>query len=284
MAKRTIPATVTIIGPGSLGSVLAGAFHSAGYRIEELVVRSASRSKRASQKLATRLGARLAVLPAARLTADVIWICVPDDAIATVAAVIGRRLSRRQTLLHSSGVLTSDILRHGDYVVASAHPMMSFTRALPAPLKGVGFALEGDRRAVSIARKLIAVCGGDSFAIAPRQKVLYHAFGSFCSPLLLATLVAAESVGKAAGIKQSKLRTLSAPIMRKTLENYLAEGGGKALSGPLRRGDTATIERHLQALQAMPEIKRIYVALSRFAVERLPGKDKAKLLKLLATS
>jgi len=286
---------VTLVGCGSLGTSLASSLHGAGIRIDEIIVRSKNprpknahsknaRLKNLSKRVAGSLGARLRTLSDAELYAQVIWICTPDDVIEDVAKEISSRLSAKQVLLHSSGALNSDILRYGKAAVASAHPMMSFTRGKAISLHGVAFALEGDLKATRMAAKLVARCGGEFFGISSTHKTLYHVFASACSPLLTALLLAGEEIGKAAHIAPGKLRKLSKPIVTRTLENYFAHGAAEALSGPLRRGDVATIRRHLDALALTktPEIRAIYVALSRLAVKKLPVKNKRELEKALA--
>src|SRR5438552_18346892 len=77
--------TIAIVGPGNLGSSLAVALGEAGYRIRELVIRDGSRSRKQAAALARKLGARLSEISQAAFEADVIWLCVSDDAIAPLA-------------------------------------------------------------------------------------------------------------------------------------------------------------------------------------------------------
>ncbi len=116
--------------------------------------------------------------------------------------------------------------------------------------------------------------GGTTYAIKKRNKVLYHAFGSFASPLVIALMASLERVAKAAGIKPENIKTMMVPLLWQTLRNYLQHDAGAAFSGPLARGDVATVRRHLEELKAVPEARAVYVALASAALKNLPVKNR----------
>jgi predicted short-subunit dehydrogenase-like oxidoreductase (DUF2520 family) len=277
--------TVSIVGPGRLGSALAVHLARAGWEIRFLVVRSRKRLSRETVPLARRLKAKIVALGELPLDSDLVWITVPDDAIATVAAKLAATQKwRGRTVFHSSGALTSDVLsplRAKGARVASVHPGMTFVRKSMPTLKGVPFAMEGDAAAVRLAKKIVTDVGGRAFKIRAENKVLYHAFDTFASPMVIALMTALEQVGKAAGIRPDDLRTMSGPLLRQTLENYLQHGPAAAFSGPLVRGDVATVRTHLTALGRVPEARDAYLALARAAVKFLPVKHRAGLRRQL---
>ncbi len=237
-------------------------------------------------KLARRIKAKIVALGEAPLATEVVWITVPDDAIAGVASGLAQTQDwRGRTVFHSSGALTSEVLkplRAKGARVASVHPGMTFVRQAVPRLEGVPFGVEGDAAAVRLAKKIVRDLGGTAYQINARDKVLYHAFGAFASPMLVALMTALEQVGEAAGIKLSELKTMAAPLLRQTLANYLEHGAAAAFSGPLVRGDVATVRRHLAALKKVPEAREAYVSLSRAAVKFLPAKNRAALKKELS--
>jgi predicted short-subunit dehydrogenase-like oxidoreductase (DUF2520 family) len=155
--------------------------------------------------------------------------------------------------------------------------MNTFVAASKPDLTGTPFALEGDKEAVrmaeSLAKKLTD--GGEVFHIKPENKVLYHAIGSFSSPLLVSLLEAGEQVARAAGITDAN--AVRGAILRRTLDNYLLNGAANAFSGPIRRGDAATVRKHLEALAKHPDLQEIYQALAKNALKRLPVRDRALL-------
>lgn len=279
--------TITIVGAGNLGSAMARALHAAGYRIEEIVHRGGASARRA-RSLAREVGGRAVTLNEARLAADLIWICAGDSAIAAAAAQLAPRGDwKGKTAFHSSGALGSGELkplRDGGASVASIHPMMTFVRHARPELAGVTFAIEGDARAARLARRIALDLGGRAVSIEARCKPLYHAFGAFTSPLVIATLAAAERVARKAGMRQAAARAAIAPILMQTIRNYQAHGPADAFSGPLVRGDVATVRRHLEALKSVPEARAAYVALARSALKTLPVKRKREIAALLSKS
>ena len=158
--------------------------------------------------------------------------------------------------------------------MASVHPSMTFVRG-PAPqMSGVAFAVEGDPAATRLAKRIVEDLGGTTYAIKKRNKVLYHAFGSFASPLVIALMASLERVAKAAGIRPTDIKTMMVPLLRQTLRNYLQHDAASAFSGPLVRGDIATVRRHLEELKAVPEARAVYVALAGAALKNLPVKNR----------
>jgi len=276
---------IAIVGAGSLGTALATALRIAGYRISEIVSRDQPSSLRRARKLARAVGARPSTLHQADLTADIVWLCVPDRKIASCASALARTMDwHRKLAFHSSGALTSDELkplRQSGAAVASAHPLMTFVPGVTPTLRGVPFAMEGDPEAVRVAASVVRGLSGESFKIAKRDKPAYHAWGAFTSPLLIAALVTAEQVAGLACIKQTLARRRMLPIIGQSLANYVRKGPAGAFSGPIVRGDTAVIAKHLRILQRLPEAKKVYIALARTAIHNLPTKNRRAIEKLL---
>jgi predicted short-subunit dehydrogenase-like oxidoreductase (DUF2520 family) len=276
--------SIAIVGAGSLGSAIAVALNKAGYHIAEIVTRPLPASRRRAQKLATRVGAKIAhsVDP---LRSDVVWLCVPDREIRGCA----ERLARRgewsgKIVFHSSGALGSRELRalqSRGAAVASVHPLMTFVAGVIPDLPGVPFATEGDVAAVRVARSIVRTLDGEAFAIKEKHKAAYHAWGAFTSPLLLSLWVTAERVAELAGVPRADARKRMLPIVRQTLANYAERGPDHAFSGPIIRGDVATLVKNLKALKRLPEAKNVYLALARSAVRNLPAKNPKKLRQAL---
>jgi len=273
--------SVAIVGPGRLGAVLAEALRAAGYRVEELI----SRNPQHHRPLARRLHTQSVSIDRARLTADLVWFCVPDREIEKAAGQLANHASWKGKLaFHSSGALTSDalgVLRCNGATVASVHPLMTFVGRSDTSLTGVPFGIEGDASATRAARKIVRELGGNSFAVSKKNKVLYHGWGTFLSPLFISLLVASERVANNAGIPPHAARQKALPILRQTLENYAAFGAAQSFSGPIVRGDVATVRGHLQELKKSTGLRRVYAALARVALRHLPTEDRRGLERLL---
>lgn len=299
MAERRRRPRVTVVGAGNWGNALAFALHNAKIPVAEIVIR---RKSRVNVRLAAAIGARLTTLDRAQLNAEIFWLCTPDSAISEVAAALSARLQQREQVkkrnpgtapivFHSSGALTAnemDALRPVHAALASVHPLMTFpTRAKPKqaaasrPLAGVPFAIEGDANACRTAKKLVRAIGGEPFTIRPESKVLYHAFGAFTSPLLAALLAVAAETAAAAGWPSRQARARMRPIVERTIRNFFDDGPSKSFSGPIARGDIATVARHLEALQAHPRVAAVYRELSRFAIQAFPSAHTVQMQRLL---
>jgi predicted short-subunit dehydrogenase-like oxidoreductase (DUF2520 family) len=273
-----------------LASALAVSLHGAGYKIDQVVARGQAASLRRARRLAREVRATAVSFAGTHIRADVIWFCVPDGAIASAAAsLIGAADWKEKVTLHSSGALTSselDVLHQRGAAVASVHPLMTFVRGSRPPLAGVPFAVEGDPKAVRTARAIIRDLRGQPFAIRKKkdQKEVYHAWGMFASPLLTALLAASERVAMAAGVTRKAARERMLPILTQTLSNYSRLGAPSSFSGPIARGDVATVRKHLKVLQRVPGAREVYIALARSALRDLPAKNRAPLDKLLGTN
>jgi predicted short-subunit dehydrogenase-like oxidoreductase (DUF2520 family) len=287
LGKLPAKPRIAIVGAGNLASALAVALQGAGYGIDQIISRgsAASLSLQRARRLAREVGASAVAAVRAQIRAEIVWFCVPDGAIAGAAASLaGAADWKGKVALHSSGALTSDelvVLRELGVAVASVHPLMTFVRGSRPSLVGVPFAVEGNPKAVRAARAIVLDLCGKPFAIRKQEKAAYHAWGMFASPLLTALLAASERAAVAAGVSRKAARQRMLPILRQTLANYAALGAPGSFSGPIARGDTATVGKHLKVLLGVPGAREVYVALARAALRDLPVKRRAALEKTL---
>jgi predicted short-subunit dehydrogenase-like oxidoreductase (DUF2520 family) len=275
---------ITLAGSGNLAQALGPALKAAGYRVQAVAFRDTAASRKRAKLLARRLRTKATALKN-EPSSDFLWLCHTDDALPELARQLaGQSGWRGKIVFHSSGALTSAVLsplqRAGAYT-ASLHPMMTFVPGIRQRFQNVPFAVEGDRRAVAVARQIVARLGGRVFTIRKSAKVLYHALGSFSSPLLVATLVTAERVGQGAGLTRDQTRRIIAPILQQTLKNYLEQGAPAAFSGPIKRGDLNTVRRHLRELRRVPAASEVYRALVQSALRDLPSTRARELAKLV---
>lgn len=277
--------SIAIVGAGRLGAALATELTRAGYTISEIVSRNNAASKRKAAALGRKVHALHSTVDNARLNAEVIWFCVPDREIKKAAHQLASAIDwKGKIAYHSSGALLSDeldILRKRGATVASLHPMMTFVSGSIPSLKGVPFAMEGDAAAIHAARPIVRDLHGEAFSISKQYKAAYHAWGSFASPLLVATLVTAEQLARAAGLSAREARRRMVPIVKQTIANYEMLGPAGAFSGPIVRGDTEIVRKHLRILKNVPEARDVYLALARAAMRYLPVRNRALLKKAL---
>ena len=276
--------SISIVGVGRVGTALARRLAQAGYRIDEVVCRDQTSSRRKAARLARQLGAKSRTAGNARLDADAVWFCVPDNEISRVASAFAVREWEGKIAFHASGIVSSDALaalsRRGASV-ASVHPLMTFVPGSTPEFSGVLFGVEGDRRAIAYARKVIRRLDGFPVQIQKRDKAAYHSFATMSCPMLVSLLTAAERVGAFAGIPTGAARRGMIPIIRQTLKNYSEAGPATSFTGPLARGDLGTVEKHLQALSRSPDALDCYIALARAALKSLPSRRRGELTRVL---
>jgi predicted short-subunit dehydrogenase-like oxidoreductase (DUF2520 family) len=278
--------SIAIIGAGRLGTSLALALHQAGYPIREIVSRSRAASIKPAKALAGKVKSNASTIAKAELDADLLWLTVPDSQISAIARQLAaKKLNSPKTIFHSSGALASDELnplRKQGIFVASVHPLMTFIRGAIPSLQSVPFAVEGDRKAIRMAQTIARDLGGQPFTIPARAKPLYHAWGAFLSPLLVAALITSEQVARAAGLSTRQARQKMMPIVRQTFANYAALGPAASFSGPLVRGDAHILRRHLSHLKKVPAARAVYLALTAAALRQLPTRRRTELSRILA--
>ena len=260
--RRPAGPAVGIVGPGRAGLGLALALAKAGVR----VLGVHGRHERAVPR-----GVRLSVggPPPWLGEADVVLLAVGDDALAGVVADIARTglLRPGQVVLHLSGALTSAVLAPLERLgacVGSMHPLMTVSvdpARAARHLRGATFALEGGLEAVGAADGLVRALGGVPAMIAPEAKAAYHAGAVFASNYVVTALAAAERLLVEAGIPAETAREGLLPLARATLENVASLGPAAALTGPIARGDAATVRRHREVMGA--DERRLYDALAR---------------------
>jgi predicted short-subunit dehydrogenase-like oxidoreductase (DUF2520 family) len=275
--------SVSIIGLGNWGSSLARALTDAQIPLREVVVPGGASARKTALPLTN--------LDRARLDADVLWLCVPDKAIARVTARLVRSAGDRgledQIVVHSSGALSAGVLQAAAKAgasVGSMHPLMSFPTRTPVTIKGVSFAVEADPASSRVLNQLVRRIGGRPFAIKAANKALYHAVGVLSSPLLVSHLAAAYEAAARAGFSPRQARRLIEPIARATLDNFFRNGSARSFSGPIARGDVDTIRLHLQALKPHPILASVYRSLALYALDTLPSPGRKAGRKALEAS
>ncbi len=181
---------------------------------------------------------------------DVVLLCVPDRAIAEVAAEV----AVGPWIAHTSGATPLAALDPHDRRFG-LHPLQTFTmRRGPEQLDGAYAAVtaEGDE-ARAIGFELARTLGLEPFVLEDSRRAAYHAGAAVASNYLVTLRRAAGALLESAGAPSKALE----PLMRRTIENDFE------LTGPIERGDWATVEQHLDAIGAeRPELEAAYRALA----------------------
>ena len=266
-ATGAAPHVVGIIGPGRAGVGLALALFRAGYD----VFLHGRRKKPVPKPLKLTVGAENEP-PAWIAQTGVVILAVRDDAIRPLAEALARAGALRpaQVVLHLSGAQGQEAL--GPLVgsgaaLGSLHPLQTISDPEHAAerLKGAWAAVEGMPRAVQVAEALAHDLGLRPFHIASKVKPIYHASAVFASNYFVVVEAVAQRLLRHAGLSDAEAWQALRPLVEGTLENLSRQQPIAALTGPVARGDEATIRRHLEALTRDDAV--LYRALGRAALE-----------------
>jgi predicted short-subunit dehydrogenase-like oxidoreductase (DUF2520 family) len=190
---------------------------------------------------------------------------VPDAEIAAAAAAVGGR--GRVLVGHCSGATGLEPL--AGHEAFALHPLMTVpTAAAPGVFAGAGCAIDGATpRALAAARALAERLGMRPTHVAGEDRAAYHAAASIASNFLVTLEGAAERLAATAGLD----RALLAPLVRAAVDNWAELGAEGALTGPIARGDEATVARQREAvLERAPDLLPLFDALTE-ATRELAG-------------
>lgn len=186
---------------------------------------------------------------------DLLLLATPDPTVAEVAAAVVPVPTT--VVAHLAGSLTLDVLEPHPRR-ASVHPLAALPNAEVGAARlagGAWFAVAGD----PMADEVVSALGGRAISVADEHRVAYHAAACIASNHLVALLGQAQRVAATAGVPLDAYLDL----VRATVENVAELGPADALTGPIARGDEATVARHLEALSA--EEREAYEALAEAA-------------------
>ena len=240
--------TIGFIGAGTVATVLAVGLAGCGRRVAAV----SSRSMASARGLAERLDSAAVACAGPQGVADacdLVFITTPDDAIEETAARV--RWSGRHSVVHCSGALSSDVLessRKSGGGVASFHPFQTFAPGRVNTLDGATIALEGDRAVLTTLRGLASDLGCPTVTLRPEQKLLYHISGVLACNYVVALANAAGELWRGLGIPEEKAAKALGTLLKRTAGNVDRHGAAASLTGPIARGDTGTVVRHLDEL------------------------------------
>ena len=224
--------SIAVIGAGRLGSALTAALRAAGLSGAGPLGRAPDVSE-----------------------VSLVLLCVPDGQIAAAAAAI----PDAPLVGHCSGATTLEPL--GDREAFSLHPLMTVPAGSPPGVfAGATAAVEGSSpHALAAAEALAEHLGMRPMRVAPEDRAAYHAAASIASNFLVTLEAAAERLAGTAGVDRAAL----APLVRAAVDTWVELGGERALTGPIVRGDEATVERQRAALlERTPELAPLFDALA----------------------
>lgn len=246
--------TLNIVGCGNVGKTLAHLWVKHGiFQIKNVCNRSLESAQNACEFIGQ--GNSIQSFDALR-SADVFLIGTADSSIAACCELLvaSNVLQAGNIVFHCSGALPASILekvKNAGALIASIHPIKSFAEPslCVTNFAGTFCGVEGDVVALKVLEEAFQAIGGQTLAIDSSNKTLYHAASVVASNYLTALLeVSIQSYVKA-GLTRAQALQIIEPIAYGTIKNIIQLDTALALTGPIARGDVATVETQLHAIQ-----------------------------------
>jgi len=263
---------ISIIGVGKLGGALAIALSRQNFKIENLFARNSENAKKIVELVESKPKIKFEN-EFADVSSDVILIATQDFEIGKVAQKLKEDLQNNPIVFHTSGSLSSDILKDLKAIgckVGSIHPLVSISDA------GLGaerfadayFCVEGDDEAIKVGDQIVEKLGGKSFSINTEYKTLYHASATTACGHLTALVDVAIEILTRCGIDEANAQKILLPLIKSTVENLETQSTVEALTGTVARADVKTLENHLETLKenVSAEAREVYLQLAARSV------------------
>ena len=281
---------VGFIGAGIVGTALAQLLSSKGYRI----VAVSSRNINSAEKLSKAIK-DCRVFDTSQAVADaaeLVFITIPDDAIVPVVSQVQWR--KGQSVVHCSGAESTESLEYARKQgagVGVAHPLQTFagTRQAIRNIPGSTFSLEAGEPLLSTLKEMVTAIGGDWIEIKASDKVTYHAAAAIVSNYTITLMKLATDLWQTFSIPPQQTIRVMLPLMRGALDSIESVGIPHCLTGPIARGDTGTIRKHIDALKKItPAILPAYkelglqtipIALAKGRINEQQAQELRSLLK-----
>jgi predicted short-subunit dehydrogenase-like oxidoreductase (DUF2520 family) len=227
-------ARVGVVGAGRLGTALAASLRELGIAVDGPTGRGE-----------------------APRDCDAIVLCVPDGEIPAAAAAVA---GAAPLIGHTSGATPLSAL--GATAAFGLHPLQTFTEESGglSAFAGAGCAIAGSTaEALAFAAALAQALGMTPFEIDDEGRAAYHAAASVTSNFVVTLQAAAERIAAGAGLEAEEARRLLVPLLRRTVDNLAELGPRDALTGPVARGDDATVEAQRRAVaETAPELLDLF--------------------------
>ncbi|MBI4267269.1 MAG: DUF2520 domain-containing protein [Chloroflexi bacterium] len=265
---------IGFIGAGTVGTALAMRLSTRGYP----VVAVASRSQTSAEKLAQLVGCRALSKQAVADDAELVFITTPDAAIGTVAGEV--KWHPGQSVVHCSGADSTAVLEPARQLgarVGAFHPLQTFASVRQAidNLPGSTFAIEAEEPLRSTLKAMVTALEGNWIELKASEKVLYHAAAVIACNYLITLVKLSTDLWQTFNIPTSQATKALMPLLRGTLNNIDTVGIPQCLTGPIARGDTGTIKKHLNALEeSAPAVLSTYRELGLQTIPVALGKGR----------
>ena len=238
------------IGAGTVGTALALRLNDKGYQ----VVAVSSRSQVSAENLAQAISHCRFFNNSQDVVdiAELVFITTPDDVIAQVVSQLKWHDGRG--VVHCSGADSTEILQPARKLGAHVgvfHPLQTFasTKQAMGNMPGSTFAVEAEEPLLGTLKDMATALDGHWIELKASDKVIYHAAAVIACNYVVTLVKLATDLWQAFSIPPQQATQALLPLLRGTISNIDAIGIPQCLTGPIARGDSGTIKKHLSALE-----------------------------------
>ena len=264
MVAKT-PVKIGFIGAGKVGTALAVLLSRKGYKIASIYdPKTGAAAGLASEIVGSRICDSAQEAAGA---AGMVFITTPDSVIPGIAAQV--KWKAGQFVIHCSGADSADILEPANEagaLIGVFHPLQTFAGAAEAidNLPGSTFAIEAHEPLLAKLKKMADDLGGNWIVLKESDKAAYHAAAVITSNYLVTLVKMATDLWKTFSIPADQAAKALLPLLKGTIHNIETIGLPDCLTGPIARGDSGTVLKHLQTIKARaPQLLAAYKELGR---------------------
>jgi len=245
---------LNVIGCGRAGGTVASALAQTGL-IE--IGQVMNQTLASAEAAVADLGAGEAIGEAGDFSDAEIWLLsAPDGEIAASASLlaVAKPDLRDCVVFHLSGRFGPEVLQatgEAGARAAAVHPVRSMPRlsTKKAEFHGTICIAEGDPLALSAMQRLFLAAGAGWHEVSGLDRGLYHAALAIISNVTKGVIWKAQNWLEASGLDSETAAAASHSLLSITTEDVFREGARHSITGPVVRGDTSTVEAHIEALK-----------------------------------
>jgi len=260
---------IGFIGAGKLGTSLALAMSYSGYKINLINSNNSSSSNALSAFMPKSRATSVAQDIADRC--ELIFLTTPDDTLGAIVDSI--KWNKKNMVVHCSGATSLSCLKPIEILggkIGTFHPLQTFPQKnLPENiLRGITFAIDSESSITELLKSIAIKLGSKAIILDPEDRALYHASATMVCGFITSIINLSIQLWKDfPGGTEGALESLE-PLIQTTFNNVKQIGPAQAYTGPIIRGDIATISSHLEAIAPLKkEVQDIYTSLCNYGVE-----------------
>lgn len=263
--------TIGIIGAGKVGSTLARLLYKAEYEITAIYSQTPENARTLAEKTDATIANDMQTVVE---NANLVLLTVADDAIESAAGQLTDCDWQEKAIVHTSGAAGIEKLQalvDTGAMVGSLHPAFPFADVESAieKLAGASFAIEAPHEQLRVwLQEIVSALDGQVILIPEGKKALYHAALVIASNYTVTLYAIAQEMLQGLDTDSEAIDNALTALVRATVENIASQGIPDALTGPLSRADTGTIQSHLSAIDDST-LTTAYIALTRLSFPML---------------